>query len=110
GSCMGVLHNRKLERKCFGVSEKVLGRKNWNNDRREMSATGEQDQYDYRLKPTQPASACSRAGSTQSRLDHHRAGSQQHGIDWRKVVILSVQKKERRVTDQITPSEYAIRL
>ena len=86
------------------------GRKNWNNNRRKMSATGEQDQHDYRLKPTQPALACSRAGSTQGRLDHDRAGSQQHGIDWRKVVILSVQKKERRVTDQITPSEYAIRL
>lgn len=58
------------------------------------------------FKPLQTRRTCLRA--IEHGLERYCAGGQQHGIDRREIVVLSVQDEKGGVGDQVGPSQRAI--
>src|SRR5579864_8010669 len=97
-----VFHDRQLERQLFHVSDEVIGREDGNRNRRNIRS---HDKQSYNYCPLQPCSPW----LIEPRFNRHRTGREQHRINRREVVNLSMQREEDSVTDQITPAEDSIR-
>src|SRR5882672_12493663 len=98
-----MFHMRQFEWQGSCVGDKFLRRENRDDYRSQMYAAGKQNKHNRGLQPSE-------TGTLKSGLDDHCARSQQHGIDWREVIVFPMQGEEYCVADQITPSQHAVRL
>ncbi len=98
---MAVFASRHLEGKLFLISQIFVHGQHRHHHRRQPGAASQDQNYGSRFEPA-PAQAIDAV------LKEHGAGSQQHGVDGRKIVVLTVKHDERSHADQVRPSEKAV--